>query len=77
MLIIDYAMRQAIDGHVEQLDFEITPQKSQRHPAIKVADMLFADDVALLSEDIDRAQKLLYNVQTEAAKIGLQQQSPT
>ena len=55
VLIVDYAMRQAIDGHVEQLGFEITPRKSQRHPAIKVADMLFSDDVALLSEEIDQA----------------------
>ena len=68
---VDYAMRQAIDGHVEQIGFEITPRKSQRHPTIKVADMLFADDVALLSEEIDQAQKLLSKVQTEAAKIGL------
>ena len=33
--------------------------------------MLFADDVALFSEEIDLAQKLLSKVQTEAAKIGL------
>ena len=28
-LIVEYAMRQAIDGHVEQLGFKIKPQKSQ------------------------------------------------
>ena len=33
--------------------------------------MLFADDVTLLSEETDRAQKLLSKIQTEAAKIGL------
>ena len=64
-------MRQAIDGHVEQLGFEITPQKSQQHPAIKVADMLFADDVTFLSEETDQAPKLLSKIQTETAKIGL------
>ena len=34
--------------------------------------MLFAGDVALLSEEVDQTQKLLSKVQTEAAKIGLQ-----
>ena len=54
VLTVDYTMTQAI----EQLGFKITPRKSQQHPAIKVTDMLFADDVALLSEEIDQAQKL-------------------
>ena len=69
VLIVDYAMRQATDGHVEQLGFEITPRKSQRHPAIKVADMPFTDDVALFFEEIEQAQKVLSKVQIEAAKI--------
>ena len=54
VLTVDYTMTQAI----EQLGFKITPRKSQQHPAIKVTDMLFADDVALLSEEIVQAQKL-------------------
>ena len=33
--------------------------------------MLFVDDVTLLSEETDQAQKLLSKIQTEAAKIGL------
>ena len=33
--------------------------------------MLFADDVALLTEESDQAQNLLSKVQTKAAKIGL------
>ena len=28
VLVVDYAMWQAIDRHVEQLGFEITPRKS-------------------------------------------------
>ena len=70
VLVVDYAMKQAIHGHEEELGLEITPRKSQQHPAIKVTDMLFADDVVLPSEEIDQAQKFLSTVQTEAAKIG-------
>ena len=71
LFVNHYSMRQAIDERVEQLCFEITPQKSRRHPAIKAKDILFDDDVALLSEEFDWAQKLLSKVQTEAAKIVL------
>ena len=71
MLVVDYAMWQAINGHEEQLGLEITPQKSRQHPAIKVTDMLFDDNVALLSEEIDQAQKVLSKVQTEAERVGL------
>ena len=66
VLVVDYAMRQAINGHEEQLCLEKTPRKSRQHPVIKVTDMLFADDVALLSEEIDQAQKVLSKVQIEA-----------
>ena len=71
VLVVDYAMWQAIDRHSEQLGFEITPRKSWRHPAINVTDMLFADVVALISGETDQTQKLLSKVQTEEAKIGL------
>ena len=71
VLVVDYAMWQAINGHEEQLGLEITPRKSRQHPAIKVTDMLFGDDVALLSEEIDQAQKVLSKVQTEAERVGL------
>ena len=70
VLIVDYAMRQAIDGHVEQLGFEITHRKSQRHPTIKVADMLFADDVALLPEEVHSV--LLYNSDTWSINKSMQ-----
>ena len=58
VLIVDYTMRQTIDEHVEQLGFEIAPRTSSRQPAIKFTDMLFADDLALLPEEIDQPQKL-------------------
>ncbi len=70
-LVVDYAMRQAIDGREAELGFEITPRKSRRVPAIIVTDLLFADDIALISEEIEQAQELLNRVETEAAKVGL------
>ena len=57
VLVVDYAMRQAKDGHVEKVGFQITPWKSRRHPITKVTEMLFLDYVALLSKEIDQSQK--------------------
>ena len=70
-LVVDYAMRETIQCDEEKLGFEIHPRKSRRHPAITVTDMMFADDIALLSNEIAQAQELLSRVETEAAKIGL------
>ena len=36
-----------------------------------VTDLDFADDIALLSEEIDQAQKLLQRVETSVGKVGL------
>ena len=57
-------MRQAIRNNEE-------PSRSRRHPAICIAGLMFADDIALLSEEVAQAQELLSCVEMEASKIGL------
>ena len=49
----------------------IQPSRSRRHPAICITDLMFADDIALLSQEIAQAQELLSRVEMEASKIGL------
>eukprot|EP00794_Sanderia_malayensis_P015472 gene15472-17050_t len=46
-------------------------KRSRRVPAITVTDLAFADDIALLSEEIEQAQRLIDRLETEAAKVGL------
>jgi hypothetical protein len=58
-LVVDYAMRETIQCDEEKLGFEIHPRKSRRHPAITVTDMMFADDIALLSNEIAQTQATL------------------
>ena len=58
-------------GKEEELGFTITPRKSSRHPKEVLADLDFADDMALLSDQIKQAHELLTNVETECKKVGL------
>ena len=50
IIVLDYALRQAIVGREEELGFTITPRLSRRvHPVI-LTDLDFADDIAIISE---------------------------
>ena len=71
IIVLDYALRKAMDGKEDELGFTITPRKSARHPKEVLADLDFADDIALLSDAIEQAQELLIRVETECKKVGL------
>ncbi|MEE8288342.1 MAG: reverse transcriptase domain-containing protein [Nitrosomonadaceae bacterium] len=71
VIVLDYALRKAIDGREEDLGFRLVKRMSRRVKPIMVTDCDFADDIALLSEEIDQAQELLNRVEVEAGKIGL------
>ena len=61
-------MRKAIE---EQFGFTITPRQSRRIPAKTITDLDFADDIALLSDMIEQARKLLLAVEKECKAVGL------
>ena len=71
IIVLDYALRKAIDGQELELGFPVTPTRSRRHQAIVQTDLDFADDIALLSDNIHQAQELLNAVKEESKKIGL------
>ena len=71
IIVLDYAMRKAMAGCEEELGFTLTPRKSRRHPKEVLADLDFADDIALLSDAINQAQELLHKVEGECRKVGL------
>ena len=70
IIVLDYAMSKAMAGK-EELGFTITPRRSRRHPKVVLADLDFADDIALLSDEIAQAQELLLTVEKECKKVGL------
>ena len=64
-------MRKATEGKEEELGFTLRKRRSRRVPAVAITDLDFADDIALLSDSIDQAKKLLRNVEIECGKVGL------
>ena len=71
VITLDYAMRQAIRGHEEEFGFEITMKQSRRNSATILTDLIYADDIALVSQEVEQAQLMLINIEIEVAKIGL------
>ena len=69
--VIDYTMRQAVGDQELDLGFKLDRRRSRRQQPIAITDLDLADDIALLSEEIQTAQELLTHVENEAAKIGL------
>ena len=70
VIVIDYVMRTAI-GESTEMGFTIHPRKSRRIPSVNITDLCFADDIALLANEIAQAQELLKRIETEASKVGL------
>ena len=71
IIVLDYVLRKAIDGREEELGFCLKKHQSRRVGPEVLTDLDFADDIALMSEQIHQAQKLLNNVEVQCGKIGL------
>lgn len=76
VIVLDYAMRKAIQGKEENYGFTIEPRKSRRIPAKTITDLDFADDIALISDLISEAQDLLLAVEKECNAVGLHINAP-
>ena len=71
VIVLDYALRNAIDGREAELGFTLAKRQSSRKPAVCITDLDFADDLVLLSDEIEQARKLLNRVEVECSKVGL------
>ena len=71
VVVLDDAMRKATEGKEEDLGLTIKRRQSKRVSGISITDLDHADDIALLSNDIEQARTLLRNVETECGKVGL------
>ena len=70
-IMTDYAMRQAIGNDALELGFKLDSKRSRRQNPNEITDLDFADDIALVTEELEHAQDYLYHVEENAAKIGL------
>ena len=75
IIVLDYALRMAIEGKEEELGLHLVRRQSRRVGPVVVTDLDFADDIALLSNNIQQAQELLQRVETSVAKVGLKMNS--
>ena len=71
IIVLDYCMSLALEK-IPDAGFTITPARSRRVKAVKVSDTDFADDIALIADSVEEAQKLLEEVEKAAATVGLQ-----
>ena len=72
IIVLDYALRKAMaDNKDDELGFTIRPQRSSRYPKESLSDLDFADDISLLSDEIDQAQELFLRVEHQCRKVGL------
>ena len=55
-IVIDYVMRRAIGDRAHELGFTLHPRKSRRVHSVNVTDLCFADDIALLVDELQQAQ---------------------
>ena len=67
-IVLDYAMRRAIDGREEALGFKVDRRRSRRHHPVVITDTDFADDIGITTEEIHQTQEMLASVELEAAK---------
>ena len=64
-------MRKATAGREDDLGFTLRPKRSRRVGAQSISDLDFADDIVLLSNQIEQAKKLLHSVELECISVGL------
>ena len=71
-IVLDYTMRQAIDGKEEKLRFKLDRigRSRRQHPTL-ITDGDFSDEIALTAEDMNQAQELFTRVEIESGKVGL------
>ena len=70
IICLDYVLRMSAD-EMNHLGLTLTKSTSRRHPAHKIVDIDYADDLAIMSDYIDNATKLLHSIEKAARGIGL------
>ena len=58
VIVLDYAMRTALKGK-EELGFMLIKRLRRRHPAVTITCLIYADDIAIITNQIRLAQEFL------------------
>ena len=68
IIVLDYVLGNCMSP---DLGLTITPRQNRRVPAVTVTDLDVADDLALLSNTIQQAEKLLHDLEHASNLVGL------
>ena len=77
IIVLDYVLREAIEGHQESLGLTIKPRQGRTVKAEKVTDLNFADDIALFSDQFQQTQDLIRNVEEASVFYQMQRRQNT
>ena len=69
--VLDYIMRYALTDIHDETGILLEPRRSRRYPEIRLHDLDFADDIALLATSISKAECLLQSVEAASNAVGL------
>ena len=71
VIVLDYVLRRATVNNEERLGFTLAKRQSKRINPTVITDCDFADDIVLLSNEIEQAQIFFKKVEKETMKVGL------
>ena len=63
IITLDYIMRQVFGENDYNLGFKLTERRCSKEPAVVITDLSYADDIALISQELYQAQELLQRVE--------------
>ena len=70
VICLDYVLRTSADAH-KKLGFTLSKARSKRYPEEKITDVDYADDLAIITDNVANAVKLLHEIEDAACSIGL------
>ena len=70
IICLDYVLRTSIDK-IRENGFELTNKRSRSYPAKTITDADYADDIAILANTPNQAEKPLHSFERAATGIGL------
>ena len=71
IIVLDYALKEAFKTSQKECGIVIEPRRSSRFPEIRIKDLAYADDIALLNSSLKLAENLLHSVEEAALMVGL------
>ena len=71
IICLEYVLRTSIDK-IKENGFELRKKSSWRYPAKTITDTDYTNDIAILANTPNQAEKLQHNLEQAPAGIGLQ-----